>query len=68
MTITAPTNTNAKVTINKGDEVRFFWKGTLTKVVVEADFEATIVGWNEKGTATIEYNNSPNGRAWVTVK
>lgn len=62
-------DTSMTITINKGDTIKYFWAGKVTVVVVEADFDAKIVGWDEaSNVARFEYAASPNGRAWTVVK
>ena len=56
------------ITVNAGETVKYFWKGTVTAVVVAEAFEAKVVGYDEANKkATIEYAASPNGKAWVAV-
>jgi hypothetical protein len=63
------TDATMYITINAGDVINYFWAGKVNKVVVAETFKAKMIGWDEKtGVAKFEWDGSPNGRAWGTVR
>jgi len=59
-------DTNMYITVNAGEELRWFWGGKVVTTKAAETFSAKMVGYTGSA-AIIEYAASPNGKAFVKV-